>query len=116
MTTDEDEETIDAIETFGLAGADADALARGGCGKLGRIKTLDDALAQPVEAERTNRTTDDANARVSRFAALARVRQECLKSSERADFTLKVRRDDDSIAEKARFFSTRLAAVRLHLD
>ena len=34
MTTDADEETIDAIETFGLAGADADAIARGECGTL----------------------------------------------------------------------------------
>ena len=64
MTTDADEETIDAIETFGLAGADADAIARGGCGKLGRIKTLDDdALNQLRLNERTERlttTTDDA--------------------------------------------------------
>lgn len=73
--------------------------------------------AQPVdEAERTKRTTDDANARVSRFAALARVRQECLKSSERAGFALKVRRDDRPVAKKARLFSTRLAAVRLNSD
>lgn len=68
MTTDADEETIDAIETFGLAGADADAIARGGCGKLGRIKTLDDVLNQ---LRRTNieRTTDDADARVSFLAS-----------------------------------------------
>ena len=57
MATDADEETIDAIETFGLAGADADAIARGGCGKLGRIKTLDDVLNQLRLNERTERLT-----------------------------------------------------------
>lgn len=58
MTTDADEETIDAIETFGLAGADADAIARGGCGKLGRIKTLDDVLNQLMRLnERNERLT-----------------------------------------------------------
>lgn len=65
MTTDADEETIDAIETFGLAGADADAIARGGCGKLGRIKTLDDALNQLRLNERTERLTTTDDARVS---------------------------------------------------
>lgn len=62
MTTDADEETIDAIETFGLAGADADAIARGGCGKLGRIKTLDDALNQLRLNERTERLTTTTRA------------------------------------------------------
>ena len=68
MTTDADEETIDAIETFGLAGADADAIARGGCGKLGRIKTLDDALNQLRLNERTERlTTTTTTTRAFRF-------------------------------------------------
>ena len=60
MTTDADEETIDAIETFGLAGADADAIARGGCEISGEDSRR--PLDRGENRNRTERLTDDARA------------------------------------------------------